>query len=642
MTNVWKRVLLMCVAATVLLSSAAVGVPTPTHVRFAAAGDFGDNADAARVLDAADDLNPDAFFAVGDLSYGATGAEQAWCDFVTARLGAGYPFELLAGNHESNGQNGNINDFSACLPNQLPGAVGTYGREYFVDVPQQDPLVRFLMISPGMTFPDGTWSYGVGTQRYAWLSSAIDQARNQGIEWVVVGMHYPCLSPGMYTCSPGPDVVNLLLMKKVDVVLSGHEHFYARTKQLALGAGCTSLAIGSYDPDCVEDADNELLTGAGTVFLTVGTGGRPLRAVDTADSEIDYFAAYDGSNTGGVHGFADVELTPDELTVNFVRATDGGSDDAFTITRDPNPPPPNELPTAAFTSTSSGLTATMDASGSTDPDGVVTSYLWSFGDDQTGTGPTPSHTYATAGTYDVTLTVTDDDGGTASVTQQVTVTAPPTGSVIAQDAFARTIVNGWGSADVGGTWTVSPANGVSSVADGTARLVMAAAGSRPVSVLGSVSARDLDARFVMSLDKRPTPSSSRIDQFVLLRRNGTTEYRGMVRVLGTGAVRVGVVRTINGRNTALDGTALVPGITYAAGDALNVRTQVVGTAPATLRIKVWRVGTPEPASWTLTRTDTTAALQVAGAFGLSPYLATGSTNAPVEARYDDLVVMPLP
>ena len=38
----------------------------------------------------------------------------------------GFGFELLAGNHESGGLNGDINDFSACLPNQLPGLIGTY------------------------------------------------------------------------------------------------------------------------------------------------------------------------------------------------------------------------------------------------------------------------------------------------------------------------------------------------------------------------------------------------------------------------------------------------------------------------------------------------------------------------------------
>ena len=60
---------------------------------------------------------------------------------VTAGVGAGYPFKLVSGNHESNGGNGNINNFSACLLHQLPGAVGTCGREYYVDVPQE-PVLR--------------------------------------------------------------------------------------------------------------------------------------------------------------------------------------------------------------------------------------------------------------------------------------------------------------------------------------------------------------------------------------------------------------------------------------------------------------------------------------------------------------------
>ena len=73
-------------------------------------------------------LDNDLTLALGDLSYGLTGNEQAWCDFVTSRVGAGYPFELISGNHEGNGLNGNINDFSSCLPNQLPGVVGTEER----------------------------------------------------------------------------------------------------------------------------------------------------------------------------------------------------------------------------------------------------------------------------------------------------------------------------------------------------------------------------------------------------------------------------------------------------------------------------------------------------------------------------------
>ena len=52
----------------------------------------------------------------------------------------------------------------------------------------------------------------------------------------------------------------------------------------------------------------------------------------------------------------------------------------------------------------------MDGRGSADPDGTIVSYEWAFGDGNIGIGPTPSHTYLAAGTYDVTLTVTDNDG----------------------------------------------------------------------------------------------------------------------------------------------------------------------------------------------------------------------------------------
>lgn len=83
-------------------------------------------------------------------------------------------------------------------------------------------------------------------------------------------------------------------------------------------------------------------------------------------------------------------------------------------------PTGNAAPTAAFTAHCTELTCSFDASGSTDDDGTVTSYAWGFGDETTGTGVTTSHTYA-AGTYTVSLTVTDDLGATDIAETTVTV-----------------------------------------------------------------------------------------------------------------------------------------------------------------------------------------------------------------------------
>ncbi len=85
---------------------------------------------------------------------------------------------------------------------------------------------------------------------------------------------------------------------------------------------------------------------------------------------------------------------------------------------------PNQAPTASFTATCTGLTCSVDASGSTDGDGRVAGVQWAFGDGGTATGTTASRRYAATGTYTITATVTDDDGATASTTRQVTVTGP--------------------------------------------------------------------------------------------------------------------------------------------------------------------------------------------------------------------------
>jgi subtilisin len=88
--------------------------------------------------------------------------------------------------------------------------------------------------------------------------------------------------------------------------------------------------------------------------------------------------------------------------------------------------PINEPPIAAFTTTCSDLSCNFDGSASSDPDGSIVSYIWNFGDGNTGSGVTTSHTFATAGSYFVTLTVTDNNDATDADTQSVTVNEAPT------------------------------------------------------------------------------------------------------------------------------------------------------------------------------------------------------------------------
>jgi PKD repeat protein len=87
--------------------------------------------------------------------------------------------------------------------------------------------------------------------------------------------------------------------------------------------------------------------------------------------------------------------------------------------------PSNLPPVATFTSNCTELTCDFNASYSSDPDGEIVSYGWNFGDGGTDSGVQVSHTYASAGTYTVVLTVIDNGGASDTDTQTVTPGVSP-------------------------------------------------------------------------------------------------------------------------------------------------------------------------------------------------------------------------
>jgi PKD repeat protein len=100
-----------------------------------------------------------------------------------------------------------------------------------------------------------------------------------------------------------------------------------------------------------------------------------------------------------------------------------------TTTRTVTVTAPNQPPTASFTfaptNPDPGQNVVFNAAASSDPDGTITAYAWNFGDGGTASGATVSHAYGAAGTYTVTLTVTDNLGATGTTTRTITVGTPP-------------------------------------------------------------------------------------------------------------------------------------------------------------------------------------------------------------------------
>ena len=96
----------------------------------------------------------------------------------------------------------------------------------------------------------------------------------------------------------------------------------------------------------------------------------------------------------------------------------------------PDPDPDNVAPTSSFTYECVDLECTFTDL-SSDSDGTVEGFSWAFGDGQTASVRNPGVTFTEAGSYDVTLTVTDDDGEDAATTETVVVTEPAASSVVA-------------------------------------------------------------------------------------------------------------------------------------------------------------------------------------------------------------------
>ena len=288
---------------------------TPT-VDLAVVGDTGMDSNASAVLTGM--ARAKSALIVGDLAYADTaGIESQYCAWVKARVAGGA--QILPGNHEAQNGDGAFAAYAACLPD-LWAVTGSYAQGHWY---ADRGNMRLIAVSPQITLPSGTRTYAAGTPELAQVAAWIDAAKLAG-RWVVVAMHEPCLTVGLHGCASSSALTDLLLSRRVDLVLSGHDHNYSRSHQL------TGTA---YSP-VVADRDGAFAAGAGTVFATVGAGGHNPRTV--ASPLPAWAATASGTNSPGGIAYGHLELTATATTLTARYVADAGNRayaDAFVVTR---------------------------------------------------------------------------------------------------------------------------------------------------------------------------------------------------------------------------------------------------------------------------------------------------------------------
>ena len=178
---------------------------------------------------------------LGDLCY--YGRVEDRFDDVFVRpmrplIDAGVRFELAIGNHD--GDLHHTDDSLAAIDAELR-LLGTPARTYTTS---HGPVDFFYLdsSSPGLFGDDAG-------EQLAWLDDALASSRNQ---WKVVCMHHPVFSSGSHGSTPGAqDVLGPVLARRaVDLVLTGHDHHYERSRpvdgvtHVVSGGGCKTTPVG--------------------------------------------------------------------------------------------------------------------------------------------------------------------------------------------------------------------------------------------------------------------------------------------------------------------------------------------------------------------------------------------------------------
>jgi len=398
----------------------------------------------------------------------------------------------------------------------------------------------------------------------------------------------------------------------------------------------TPISSGSAAPGSNNMFPAPVITSATTVQVSgTGVAGSTVEVyrASRAAGQSGLPVAYLGSGVVGANSMWSVPVTVtagDRVTALQIATNNNTSMLGTNVSATYQAPPPAPVADFTWTQHADDRKVDFDDTSTNTP----TSWNWDFGDGASSTEQNPSHTYSAAGDYAVQLTVANG-GGSDSRLQTVTVTDPVV-TVYAADAFGRSVANGWGTADVGGSYSRTGTASSFNVGNGVGIVVLPASGALRSSLLAGVSAGDVDIKVRVSTDRLPTGGGYWV--YLVARRAGNNEYRPKIHVLANGNVAVHAGRVINKSESSIAPEVAVAGLTATANNYIWIRAQLTGSGPTTIRVKAWADGQAEPATWQFSATENTAALQGAGSVGLRAYLGGSVSNAPLTFRFDDYSV----
>lgn len=357
------------------------------HVHFVAVGDFGTGGNRERDV-AASMLarQPELFIALGDNAYEAGTETELQHNLFEplADLISEVPFFPVSGNHEYV-----TNQAQPYLDNlYLPTSPSGGERYYSFDW----GFVHFVGLDSNCAVGLASNDRCTLAAQRAWLEQ--DLAQSQA-PWKIVYMHHPPWSSGEHgsQLTVRREFGPLFEKYGVDLVLTGHDHNYERSKPM----------IG-----------DRVAAGAekGIPYLVVGGGGANLREFATSKPEWSVL------RNNSAYGFLDVDVTEGTLSAKLL-TLDGSVLDSFTLTKQLPPEPPKAFPVVVEGQRG---TAPLQTLFRAELPSSALNVRWDFGDGATGEGAQVKHLYSQPGQYTVTATAS---GGSTSLTSttQVTVSA---------------------------------------------------------------------------------------------------------------------------------------------------------------------------------------------------------------------------